>query len=108
MGAHPHELDPAPSAASGATEIARVWGARGGQYVSLDADLWRDPAAWGITLADLARHVANAHMQAGRGNARAVLRKIKQGFDAHWSRPANPSQRGGLFLFEAGPPPADP
>jgi len=106
MGQHPHELDPVPAADSGATEIARVWGARSGQYVSLNDDLWRDPAAWGITLVDLAKHVANAHVQAGRGDAKTVLRKIKQGFDAHWGRPVSPAHKGGLTLTEPGPPSA--
>ena len=39
-------------------ELLRVWVANKGQHVSLRAGVWKDPAAWGLMLADLARHVA--------------------------------------------------
>ncbi len=44
-------------------EIARVWVAEGAEHVSLLVGVWKDPAAWGILLADLARHVVNAFEQ---------------------------------------------
>ena len=44
-----------------AFEIARIWVAGGGQHVALDASVWEDPAAWGIALVDLARHIARAY-----------------------------------------------
>jgi hypothetical protein len=46
-------------------EIARLWIADGDQHVVLSPKLWRDPAAWGLMLVDLARHVANAYEQQG-------------------------------------------
>src|SRR5690348_13029254 len=44
-------------------ELLRVWIANKGQHVSLRTGVWRDPSAWGILLADLARHVANSYEQ---------------------------------------------
>ena len=35
-------------------ELLRVWIAKEDQHVSLRAGAWKDPAAWGIVLADLA------------------------------------------------------
>jgi hypothetical protein len=39
-------------------ELIRVWVAENSQHVSLRAGVWKDPA-WGIMLADLARHIAS-------------------------------------------------
>ena len=47
-----------------AVEVAQVWVALGNQHVSLRPDVWEDPAAWGIVLVDLAKHVANVHYEA--------------------------------------------
>ncbi len=39
-------------------EVLRVWIANQAQHVSIRSGAWEDPFAWGIVLADLARHVA--------------------------------------------------
>jgi hypothetical protein len=39
---------------------SRVWIAKEDQHVSLCAGAWKDPAPWGVVLADLAGHIANA------------------------------------------------
>ena len=70
-------------------EIARVWAAHGGQHVSLDPTLWEDPFAWGIVLVDLARHVANALEKLQGRSKREVLERIREGFDAEWSKPTD-------------------
>lgn len=44
-------------------ELARLWLAGGAPHVSLRTGMWPDPAAWGIVLVDLARHVALAYHQ---------------------------------------------
>jgi hypothetical protein len=67
-----------------AIEIARIWAANGAQHVSLAVGLWRDPAAWGIMLVDLAKHVANAYATDSAANKNDVLRRIKEGFDTEW------------------------
>jgi hypothetical protein len=82
-----HEL-PIPPAAAGASkpiEVARIWVANGAQHVSLRAGAWEDPAAWGLVLVDLAKHVANAYAQSGNATHAAVLARIREGFDAEWS-----------------------
>lgn len=72
-----HEL-PVPTAASRdprAVEILRVWVAGGRQHVVIQADAWRDAAAWGIMLADLARHVSRAlGHDSDVGTERALVR----------------------------------
>jgi hypothetical protein len=67
-----------------AVELLRVWASRGKQHVALFSP-WDDPAAWGIMLVDLAKHVANAYEQSKGKDAGAVLKRIREGFDAEWA-----------------------
>jgi len=70
-------------------ELLRVWVANKEQHVSLRAGVWNDPAAWGIMLADLARHVANSyHQDAGLDRKRA-LQRIKVALEAELSAPTD-------------------
>lgn len=56
--------------------------------------MWEDPAAWGIMLADLARHVANAYQQDVGLNPEESLRRIKAALEAELSGPTDePSGR---------------
>jgi hypothetical protein len=72
-----------------AQEILRVWLAGGNQHVSVSVGVWDDPAAWGLMLADLARHVANSYQQ-NRGLDRAkTLERIKAALDAELSSPTD-------------------
>ena len=59
-----------------AIEVIRVWVAKGGQHVSINPLVWKDPQAWGIVLADLAGHVANAYEQALGLGREQTMRKI--------------------------------
>jgi hypothetical protein len=77
-----------------ALEIARIWSAGGGQLVSLRVGVWRDPAAWGIALADVARHVASAYAEQGH-RLDDALRRIRDGFDAEWAHPTDGPSPGG-------------
>jgi hypothetical protein len=94
---HKNELDiPAPATDDPkGVEIARIWAAGGRQVVTLRAEIWNDPAAWGLMLVDLAKHVANAHEQLGKGTKEEVLQRIKQGFDAEWTS-ATDEPTGGV------------
>jgi hypothetical protein len=87
----PRDLPVPPAAASDpeSVEIARIWAAQGGQHVSLAPELWKDPAAWGLMLVDLARHVANGYEQAQGLNRNQVLGRIRAGFDAEWESPTD-------------------
>ena len=80
---------PVPDAAkadSGSFEILRVWVADRGQHVSLRAGVWTDPAAWGIMLADLARHIVNSYEQEAAADRLRTLQRIRLGFDAELTR----------------------
>ena len=88
MNASPKHLQIQPIAAndSRAIELARIWAAQGKQHVSLATGLWKDPAAWGVMLVDLAKHVANAYEQtSGEDHAETLLR-IREGFEAEWTK----------------------
>lgn len=82
-----NELEPPPIASDAATaEVLRVWsGPEHPQQLSLRTT-WSDPAAWGLLLADVARHAAKAYAAQGQDEA-AALERIRQGFSAEWSSP---------------------
>lgn len=78
-----HEL-PIPGLASShsdSVEVIRVWIAQGGQHFTLRLDLWEDPAAWGLLLADIARNVAVASTKGVEADQAAALQRIKLAFD---------------------------
>ncbi|MBL8761116.1 MAG: DUF5076 domain-containing protein [Phycisphaerae bacterium] len=68
-----------------AVELVRVWASGRRQHVSLMADAWADPAAWGIMLVDLARHVSRAIATVQHTDPDQTLGRIRAGFDAEWS-----------------------
>ncbi len=72
-----------------AVEVVRVWVARGGQHVSIDVGVWKDPIAWGIVLADLAGHVANAYEQETGQNKKKTLAQIKELFNKELDAPTD-------------------
>jgi Domain of unknown function (DUF5076) len=71
-------------------EVLRVWIAEQGQHVSLQSGAWEDPFAWGIVLADLARHIANAHqMQNMKVDTDAFMERLLEGFHAEIDNPTD-------------------
>jgi hypothetical protein len=72
-----------------AFELLRVWVANKGQHVSLRVDVWKDPAAWGIVLADLARHVANSYQQDTGHDRLGTLKRIRAALDAELGSPTD-------------------
>jgi Domain of unknown function (DUF5076) len=70
-------------------EFLRVWVANKALHVSLAAGVWKDPAALGILLADLARHVASACEQNAGLDKRTTLERIKDGFGAEFESPTD-------------------
>jgi len=52
----PSEVDPD----SKAREVLRAWVVNGGLVCALRPETWADASSWGIVLADVTRHVANA------------------------------------------------
>jgi uncharacterized protein DUF5076 len=77
-------------------ELLRLWAAGGKQHVSLNPTAWTDPAAWGICLVDLARHVANAYAQARGGDPGVILRRLREAFDAEWTSPTDTPTGGSV------------
>jgi len=59
-------IPPAAQRDKASFEVLRVWIAEQGQHVSIRSGAWDDPFAWGIVLADLARHIALAHELQGQ------------------------------------------
>lgn len=89
-------IPPIAQSDKGAIELVRVWASDGRQHVSVATGVWNDPAAWGIMLVDLARHVAGAYHDAKGLDQETVLDRIKAGFDAEWSA-ATDKPQGGLL-----------
>ena len=71
-------------------EVLRVWIAEQGQHVSIQSGAWEDPFAWGIVLADLARHIAHAHkLQNEATDPEAFLDRLLEGFHAEIDNPTD-------------------
>lgn len=72
-----NELAPPPMATEcGAVEVLRVWArSNSPQQVAL-LTTWSDPSAWGILLADVARHVARAYAEQGTPEMEALERVV--------------------------------
>ena len=71
-------------------EVMRLWIAEAGQHVSIRSGAWEDPFAWGIVLADLARHVALAHqLQSQAVDPEAFLNRLLEGFQAEIDNPTD-------------------
>jgi hypothetical protein len=71
-------------------EVMRVWIAEHGQHVSIRSGAWEDPFAWGIVLADLARHIAHAHeLQNDAADKDAFLHRLLEGFQAEIENPTD-------------------
>jgi len=70
-------------------EMMRVWIAHEGHHVSLRTDIWDDPAYWGVMLADLAGHIANAYQQQTSTDRDEILERIRAYLDAEFDRPTD-------------------
>jgi hypothetical protein len=70
-------------------EIARVWVAEKAQHVSLLVGTWEDPVAWGIVLADLARHIANGYSQDKGLDKTETLQRIRSSINAELNFPTD-------------------
>jgi hypothetical protein len=64
-----------------AVEILRVWTSDAGEQVVLRVDTL-DPAAWGIILVDIAKHVAHAYARQGKCTANEAFAQVLHGLIA--------------------------
>jgi hypothetical protein len=84
------DIPPAASRDHASFEVLRVWIAEKGQHVSLRSGAWEDPFAWGIVLADLARHIALAHqLQHPDTDIDAFVERMLEGFHAEIENPTD-------------------
>src|SRR5580698_6705501 len=84
------ELEPPPIAKSSAqaVEVLRVWAVPGQPQQLTLKTTWKDPGAWGLLLADIARHASKAYEQEGHERAE-TLRRIRQFLDAEFAAPTD-------------------
>jgi hypothetical protein len=84
------ELLPPPIAQElGAQEVLRVWSGHDLPQQYVLETTWQDPAAWGLLLVDIARHVARAYARSTGIPEREALARIKAGLDAEWAEPTD-------------------
>ena len=60
-----------------AREVLRAWVANGGLVCALRPETWPDASSWGIVLADVTRHVANAVRDLKGDDPAATVEKIR-------------------------------
>ena len=82
-------IPPAAADDTAAVEVARAWIAKKALHCSLNIGVWKDPAAWGIVLADLARHVANAHHEQDGKNVGETVASIRRAFAVELDAPTD-------------------
>jgi hypothetical protein len=70
-------------------ELLRVWIAHQDQHISMRVGVWQEPEAWGMMLADLARHIAAAFEQSEHRDAVEMLKRIKAAFEAEMELPTD-------------------
>ena len=90
------DLEPPPIAStnSQSVEVLRVWDAPGQSQQLTLRTTWKGAGAWGLLLADIARHAANAYANEGQ-NAVDVLARIRELLNAEFSQPTDkPIQLG--------------
>lgn len=84
------DIPPAAQRDKASFEVMRVWIAEQGQHVSIQSGAWDDPFAWGIVLADLARHIALAHqMQNSKVDQEVFMERLLEGFQAEIDNPTD-------------------
>jgi hypothetical protein len=83
-------IPPAAQRDKASFEVLRVWIAEQSQHVSIRSGAWEDPFAWGIVLADLARHIALSHELQGEATDKdAFLERLLEGFHAEIDNPTD-------------------
>ena len=87
------DLPPAAARDKASFELLRVWVAEQGQHVSLRPGTWEDPFAWGIVLADLARHIVNAESIHRKNlDKEAFFERMIEGFHAEIESPTDEAE----------------
>jgi hypothetical protein len=75
-------------------EMLRAWIAAGGLHCTMRVGTWNDAGNWGILLADVARHIANATEEADGTPSPDTLARIRLLFNIELDHPTDePSGR---------------
>ena len=72
-----------------AREILRAWVANGGLVCALRPETWPEASNWGIVLADVTRHVANAVKDLKGDDPAATIEKIRVLYNAELASPTD-------------------
>ena len=89
FGKSKNELTPPANAKNpSAVEVLRVWAEPGAAQQLVLQTTWKDPGAWGLLLADVARHAAKAYAAEGLSEPQALDRMF-QLFCAEISTPTD-------------------
>lgn len=81
----PSEVEADPKA----REVLRAWVANGGLVCTLRPETWPDASAWGIVLADVTRHVANAVRDLKGDDPAVTIEKIRALYNAELDGPTD-------------------
>jgi hypothetical protein len=95
---------PIPPAANRDTreiEMIRVWLAENKQHSVLNVGFWQEKGleerhCWGILLADMIHHIANAHEEEFGWDVHESISLIREAFNAEMENPT--SERRGEFV----------
>jgi Domain of unknown function (DUF5076) len=99
-----NELPIPPEAiAHRSVEMIRVWLANGHVHCVLNIGFWENQglderAAWGILLADIVHHIADAHKSEYARDHQQTISSIRRSFEAEMDSPT--TERLGEFVVE--------
>jgi hypothetical protein len=80
---------------NGGIEVLRAAIVEGGLHVSLRR-AFDDPEAWGMLIADVARHVARIYATEGNLPEEQTIERIRNIFDAEMDAPTDPGETGAI------------
>ena len=91
MDTNTHELMIPPKAASNpdAVEFIRAWKVGEAMYVSLNHSAWKQPAAWGIALADIVQHFADSSERSQGWPRKKIISQVTATFNAELNNPTD-------------------
>jgi len=91
MSAHKNELLIPPNAAStqDAVEFIRAWKVDDGMHVSLNFSAWERPEAWGLALADIVQHFADACEKSQGWPRKDIIDAVVNVFNAELENPTD-------------------
>jgi hypothetical protein len=85
-------IPPQAASSDGGREILRAWVVEQSLHCSLRPTAWDDPSAWGVVLADVAKHVANALHEERGASVEDTLDSIRYMFNAEMLNPTDEAQ----------------